>query len=76
MNLVRATHQLSTDFPPGCKVSLDKCSIRTGEVGVVVGYRILHLREKPPEMRLSVDVPGDHWVLSPNEVDRIEDEND
>ena len=71
MNLVEATHQLATEFPPGSIVSLDKTACDKGLRGRVVGYRIVHFTDKSPEMRLSVDVPGDHWVLSPHEVVRI-----
>jgi len=71
MDLVQQTQQISKDFPPDSLVSLDKVSIHKGQVGKVVGYRIVRLQGKPAEMRISVDVPGDHWVCSPKELELI-----
>ena len=72
IDLTKQTHEISEKFPPGSKISLDQIHCDKGLVGEVVGYRIVRLRNKQPEMRLSVDVPGDHWVLDADKVSLIE----
>lgn len=57
-------HQLVEQFPVRCKVRV----VAENLPGEVSGYRALAETGRRDEMGLIVLVPGDVWVLSPDQV--------
>ena len=68
-SLAKQTAILAYTFPIGCKVQ----TLPEKLPGRVEGYRKGGHIKRLDEMALIVNVPGDTWILYPNQVKRIED---
>ena len=68
-DLVEQTTKLSSNFPIGCKVRAKADNVP----GRVEGYREGAHIKRPGELALTVHVPGDTWVLYPDEVELQEE---
>ncbi len=68
-DLVEQTTKLASNFPIGCKVRAKADNVP----GRVEGYREGAHIKRPGELALIVDVPGDTWVLYPDEVELQEE---
>ena len=68
-DLVEQTTKLASNFPIGCKVRVKAEDVP----GRVEGYRKGAHIKRPGELALIVHVPGDTWVLYPDEVELQEE---
>lgn len=68
-DLAEQTRKLATDFPIGCEVKV----VAENVPGRVEGYQKGGHIKRPGELALRVHVPGDTWVLYPDQVE-LQDE--
>ena len=71
-SMVDQTKYLADTYPPGSRVKTKP----DGLIGRVVGYRIGAAKSRPNDMAMIVDVPGDVWVLYPDEVLKLKEKED